>query len=63
MEEETVVASTEGRVGAEEGGEGEETPAAQAGSIQKRRKQNTAGKISPAKGPTAQSQTPQGSPG
>lgn len=37
MEEEAIAASTEGRVGAKEGGKGEEAPAAQIGSFQKRR--------------------------
>ena len=56
MEEEAVAASAEGRIGAKEGGESEEAAAAQAGSVQERRKQDTTGKSSP-----AQSRTPQGS--
>ena len=54
MEEEAVAASTEGRIGAKEGGEGEEASAAQTGSFQKWRKQGTAGKSSPAQGHKAQ---------
>ena len=38
VEEEAVVASTEGRIGAKEGGEGEEASAAQIGRVQKWRK-------------------------
>ena len=60
MEEEAIAASTEGRTRAQEGGEGEEAPTAQAGSVQKRREQDTTGKSSPAEGSTAQSRTSQG---
>lgn len=60
MEEEAIAASTEGRTGAQEGSEGEEAPAAQAGSVQKRCEQDTTGKSTPAEGSTAQSRTSQG---
>lgn len=37
MEEEAAATSTEGRIGAKEGGKSEEAPTTEAGSVQKRR--------------------------